>query len=108
MTKPSPTRIKQSAALSASALVIAALIIVQGSRLLTGEPARADLVTSSGSFTVLTAETTNSNDVLLVLDSRAEELMVYRVESQNNLELYKKYNVPRMMADARARHTGRK
>lgn len=102
------TRIKSSAALTASALVIAALVIVQAGRILTGEPARADLVASSGSFTMLTAEVSNSNDVLLVLDGRSEELMVYRVENQNNLELYKKYNVPRMMSDARARHTGRK
>ncbi len=101
-------RINSSAALTASALIIAALIVVQGSRVLTGQPAQADVVSTTGSFTALTCEVSNSNDVLLVLDGRSEELTVYRVENQNNLELHKKYNVPRMMSDARARHLGKK
>lgn len=101
-------RIKSSAALTASALVLAALIIVQAGRLLGGDAARADLVATSGAVTMLTVEASNSNDVLLVLDGRSEELMAYKVENQANLELYKKYNVPRLMSEARSRHAGKK
>jgi hypothetical protein len=102
------TRLNSSAMLTASALVIGALVIVQAGRLMTGTPARADLVSSSGTLTALTAESTNSNDILLVLDGRAEELLVYKIENQNAVELYKKYNVPRLMSEARGRSTGRK
>ena len=102
------TRLNSSALLTASALIIGALVIVQAGRLLTGTPAQADLVSSSGSFTALTVEATNSNDVLLILDGRSEELMVYKVENQSAVELFKKYNVPRLMSEARGRHTGRK
>jgi len=101
-------RIKSSAALTASAVVLAAMIIVQAGRLLGGDPARADLVATSGAVTMLTVEASNSNDVLLVLDGRSEELMAYKVENQTNLELYKKYNVPRLMSEARSRHLGKK
>lgn len=102
------TRLNSTAFLSASALLIAALVVVQAGRLLTGTPAQADMVSTSGVFTALTSEATNSNDVLLVLDGRSEELLVYKVENQNSVELYKKYNVPRLMSEARSRHTGRK
>jgi hypothetical protein len=102
------TRLNSSAFLTASAFVIGAVVVVQAGRLLTGGPAQADLVSTSGVFTALTSEATNSNDVLLVLDGRAEELLVYKVENQNAVELYKKYNVPRLMSEARGRHTGRK
>ena len=101
-------RFNSSALLSASALLIAALIIVQAGRLLSGPPAQADLVSTTGSFTALTAEASNSNDILMVLDGRSEELLVYKVENQSAIELYKKYNVPRMMSEARARYTGKK
>jgi hypothetical protein len=101
------TRLTSSSALSASALVIAALVILQAGKLLSGPEAKADLVSSSGTVTLLTAEANNSNDVLMVLDSRSEELLVYRLENQNSLDLYKKYNLPRMLADARARAGGK-
>jgi hypothetical protein len=102
------TRLNSSAMLTASALLIGALVIVQAGRIMSGTPAQADLVAASGTLTALTAESTNSNDVLLVLDGRAEELMVYKVENQNAVELYRKYNVPRLMSEARGRHSGRK
>ena len=102
------TRLTSSAALSASALVIAALIVVQAGRMLSGPEARADLVGATGTLTVLTAEASNSNDVLLVLDGRSEELLVYKVENQSNLDLYKKYPLPRMFSDAKGRSSGKK
>lgn len=100
-------KLNSSAALSASALLIAALIVVQAGKLLSGPEARADLVAATGNVTVLTVEASNSNDVLLVLDNRSEELLVYRVENQSNVDLYKKYNLPRMFSDARGRSAGK-
>ena len=59
------------AALWASAFAIAALIIVQGSRLGVGNEARADLVASTGALTALTVEAANE-DILCVIDGRSE------------------------------------
>ena len=102
------TRLTSSAALSASALVIAALVVVQAGKLLSGPEARADLVSTAGTVSVLTAEANNSNDVLFVLDGRSEELMVYKLENQTNWELFKKYNLPRMFSEAKVRTPGNK
>jgi hypothetical protein len=100
-------RLNSSSALSASAVLIAGLVIVQAGRLLSGTEAQADLVATSGTLTALTVEASNSNDVLLVLDGRSEELLVYKVENQTNIELHKKYNLPRMFSDARGRSGGK-
>ncbi len=96
-------KLNSSAFLSASALVIAALIIVQAGKMLGGHEAKADLVSTTGTLTALTVEATNSNDVLVVLDGRSEELLVYKVENQNNVELYRKYNLQRMFSEARGK-----
>lgn len=90
--------------LVALAAVLAGLIGVQATRL--GAPARADVVSSAGSVTVLTAAA-SSQDVLLVLDNRAEELMVYRVENQNSIELHNRYSLPRVFAEARNKALGK-
>lgn len=82
----------------ASAFVLAGLILLQAGR--PGE-ARADLVASVGGVTALTVAGASSEDLLMVIDGRSEELFVYRVENQNNLELYRRYNLPRMFSDAR-------
>jgi uncharacterized lipoprotein YajG len=100
-------RMNSSAALSASAVLLAALIIVVGGRLLTGPDAKADVVSVTGNVTALTVEASNSNDVLLVLDGRSEELLVYKVENQTNVELHKKYNLSRLFSDARGRAAGK-
>lgn len=100
---PAPRRPSPNALLGASATLLAALIVLFASR--TGSTARADLVGQAGTLTALTL-TGASQDVLVVLDGRAEELMVYRLENQSALELYAKYSVPRMFTDARARTVG--
>lgn len=92
------------ALLVALAAALAVLIGVQALRL--GTPARADVVSSTGGLTVMTAEA-SSQDVLLVLDGRAEELMVYRVENQNSIELHNRYSLPRVFAEARNKALGK-
>jgi hypothetical protein len=97
-------RISSGAALWASAIVLGALIIVQAGRL-TGAEARADLVSGTSGVTALTVES-SSEDILMVVDNRSERLMTYKVVNQNNLELFRSYDLPRTFADARARATG--
>jgi uncharacterized membrane protein len=104
--RPAASR-RTAAALWASAAVIAALILVQGSRL-TGETARADVVSTTGSLTVLTFEGQNE-DLIAVLDARSEQIMLYRVVNRNALELQQSYSVARMFSDAANRAaTGRR
>lgn len=105
MTTPQPMRISPGA-MWASAFVLAALVILQAGRLVGGE-ARAEMVSQAGTFTVLTADA-SSEDILLVLDSRKELLLVYKVENANSVELFQRYEVPRLFQDARGRVPGRK
>ena len=91
-----------ASALWASAFAIVALIMVQASGL--SSPARADLVSQTGSLTALTLTTTNE-DVLLVLDGRTEDLYVYR-PGRNALDLLQIYKAPDLFNDARARAAG--
>jgi hypothetical protein len=103
MTTPTQTRLSPNAALLASACVIVALIVAAAGRI--GE-ARADLVSTTAGLTALTVEA-QIEDVLLVIDGRSEHMLVYKVVSQNNLELFKTYSLPRMFTDARNRAAGR-
>jgi hypothetical protein len=105
MTTPRARRLSPGA-LWASAFVLASLAVVQAGRL-TGGQARADLVSQVGSYTVLTADA-GTEDVLLMLDTRKEQVLVYKVENQNAIELYKRYELPRLFQDARGRTPGRK
>ena len=97
------TRLSANTALIASALVLVGLIITAAGR--TGE-ARADVVSNTASLTALTVEA-QTEDVLLVIDARSEHLLAYKVVSQNSLELFNSYNLPRMFTDARNRAAGR-
>jgi anti-sigma-K factor RskA len=98
-------RLTPQAGLWASAFVLAAIIVVQAGRLGPSE-ARADLVSAAGGVTALTVEASNE-DVLLVVDTRSDALMAYKVVNQKDLDLYKTYNLPRIFGDARNR-AGRK
>jgi hypothetical protein len=91
----------------ASAFVLAGLILVQAGRSGSSE-ARADLVSSVGGLTALTVAGASSEDLLLVIDGRSEELFVYRVENQQNVELQRRYSLPRMFSDARGQGPGRR
>jgi hypothetical protein len=90
------------AALWASAFVLMGLIILQSSRL-TGE-AQAGVVSSTTGHVILTSEAQNE-DLILVIDGRAEQLTVYR-PTRNGIDLVQVYRLPDMFADARARAMG--
>ena len=98
-------RVAPAAALWASAFVLAGLVMLQASRLAPAAP--ADIVSSAGEFTALTADTGN-DDMLVAIDNRRELLLVYKVANQSTLELYKRYNLPQVFTDARNKSLGRK
>lgn len=81
-----------TAALWASAFVIMALIIVQAGKL-PGNAAYAEMATSSGSYTLITTNSgrggdADPNELLYVLDSRDQVLLVYEVEDARNNQIF--------------------
>ncbi len=104
-------------ALWASAFVLAGLVLVQvrmatvahGAPPIFGgaQPASAGMVAQAGGYTVMTSESGNE-DIMVLLDSRSEELFVYHVENQSSIQLLERQNVPGLFAEARARAQGRK
>jgi hypothetical protein len=94
-----------SLTLSLSAVLLGGLILSVAMR----EPtAQADMVNQTGLMQVMTARGDSNEDVLLILDGQSERLSVYRVENQASVELYKRYELPKVFGDARARAMGRK
>lgn len=82
--KRNATTLNPSAAmLWASAFVIAAFIIVQAGRL-PGNPAHADMTIVKGDYTLLTTDSgrggTPPNEMLFIIDSRDQVLLMYEVE----------------------------
>jgi hypothetical protein len=86
------TRLNQGGAvLSASAFVIAAMIIVQAGRL-PGQQAYAEMSSERGSYTMLTTDAGIGGDedpweVLYVIDSRQEVLLVYFMDDARQKRL---------------------
>ncbi len=68
--------------------------------------AHGAVVSQTGGLTCMTTDVGNE-DLLLVLDSRNEELFVYRTDSKTGMQLLQRYPVPQMFIDARGRSQGR-
>lgn len=115
-------RFSPSALLWASAIVLAGLIVVQlgrsqapvGGRSPDAALAAAMMgslgdgaVSRVGDYTVMTFSTGN-DDVLAILDGRAEELFLYRVRNMAEFEFLGRENVPNMFVTARRLGPGRK
>jgi hypothetical protein len=90
---PRQTSIRTSAAaLWASAFVIAGLILTQASKL-GGNAAIAGTAAAGSSFSVVTANTgaggdgAGASDVVYVIDSRDETLLVYEIEDIRRKEV---------------------
>lgn len=64
------------------------------------------MVSQRGSHTIMTADA-GSDDVVLVLDGRNEQLFVYRTNQQTGMQLLQKLNLPTVFADARIRNAGK-
>lgn len=83
------------------ALLLGALIIVQAGRFGRGSQAMAE-VSEVGDLVVLTAAAAADEDVLCVLDTRAERVLVYSVKNRNTVELEQSLALPELFQGARA------
>jgi uncharacterized membrane protein len=93
------------AALWASAIALGALIVFQAGGL-TGNVAMAEMVSHAGEFTLLTTDS-GTEEVLVVLDNRSEQLMVYHIRAQKTLEMMQNVSVAKMFESARLAAEGK-
>jgi hypothetical protein len=91
-----------AALLWTTAAVLAALTLVQLGRTSIGSTARAEMVSQTGDFTLMTTNGGN-DDVIAVIDNRGEDLTIYRVDNQSALELYQRIGLQQVFTNARAR-----
>lgn len=96
---------------AATAIVGAALLIVQASARVpqlgpSGSSGRSGMVSQSGPFTVMSSDAGNE-DIVVVVDNRNEQLLVYKVENSQSLQLFQKLSMPRLFVDAKARAAGK-
>lgn len=71
------------------------------------EGAEAGVVAQVGGMTVLSTEVSNE-EVVCVLDSRQEQLMVYRADVRDGIQLLQRLQLQTVFQDARAKALGRK
>ncbi len=97
---PRGARFSSNALLWFSAFILIGLLIVQSGRLASGHlaTARADVVSQVGDYTTLTFATQSSEDLLMVVDGRGEQIFVYRILNQKQLELLKRYDLPALFS----------
>ncbi len=88
-----------------SAGVLAAMIVVQGSGLF-DSIANAEMSTTYQSYSMMTTDG-GTDEILAVLDSRQEAMLIYAVDSTNTLRLLKREQLDTMFARARAQHLPR-
>jgi len=110
ITPASPARdMLAQASLLAGAIILSTLVTCQVLRLFSGpgleSTALAGLVSEAGGVTMLTVEA-NSDELVFVVDNRAEELMVYKADNNQTLDMLQKYNVPELFSAAKARVGG--
>ena len=88
-----------------SAGVLIALILLQGGSFFDSK-AYGEMATTSGSYSILTTDGGN-DEILVVVDSRHESLMVYRTVSGNQLKMVEREELSSLFLRARARSMGR-
>ncbi|MFG0275399.1 MAG: hypothetical protein ACF8QF_10120 [Phycisphaerales bacterium] len=93
--------IQPTAALWASAFVLAGLVVSLSARYAGAQSQIVGTVSSAGELTILRADTGAGDDVILVLDNVADSLFVYGVQNRDTIELIQTYDVSRLFIDAR-------
>lgn len=108
MNAPETTTRRGTMPLLASALVLLGLLLVQAGRSGESSPvspatAFAEMASNGGAYSAMTTQGQSSSEELLyVLDQRAEKLMVYRVENGRTLTLQRSEDLAQVFAQARA------
>jgi len=92
-------------ALWASAFVLGGLILTQADRLGAGARASAEMVSETGGYTVMTADG-GTDEVLVLLDHRDENVYVYSIENQQAIVLHQRLSLPKLFSDAQAKRRG--
>ncbi len=95
-------------ALTVSAALLAGLILLRVGGLsgpLGVSPATAEMSSASGSYKVLTTQS-GSEELLYMIDERAEQLHVYRVRQTSAVDLVAREDLRRMFIAARAAALG--
>ncbi len=96
--EPRGVRIPDSL-LWAGAVVLCALILVNGARV-NDTPAFAEMAVKSGGYSMITTEA-GTSEALAIVDDRSERLLVYTVEPGGGLQLRVSQSLPEMFLDAR-------
>lgn len=118
---------RQNAALWASAFVLGALVILQAGRVFSpsspstvvrpdaiaslfesramASGGAADLVSTVGPYSIMTFDG-GSEDIIVVLDNRAEEMYSYKVQNQKSLEFLGRESIKEIFASARLAGSG--
>lgn len=93
--------------LSVSAVALLGLVTWQAQAMQLGRDGgnSQGMVSNAGDYTMMTFSV-GSEDMLITLDNRSEELYVYRVENQNAVQLFQKLNLPKLFNEARTRAQG--
>lgn len=89
------------------AIALAAAVLWQASSLPRAHAqvgvGQSGMVTAAGAHAMLSTATPNGRDATLVLDQRAESLLVYTEGTGGRIELLGRYNLPELFRSARAR-----
>ena len=84
--------------------VLMGLIVLQGGGFFEST-AKAEMSTVSGTYSVMTTDGGN-DEIMVVVDSRQETIMVYRTFNNNKLSLIERENLSSLFTRARARAIG--
>lgn len=95
-----------SRVLVCGAIALIAAVLWQASTLpharAQGGVGQSGMVTAAGAHAMLSTATANRRHATLVLDQRAESLLVYTAGSGDRIELLGRYNLPELFRAARA------
>jgi hypothetical protein len=84
-------------------LVVVALFLVRGGPAM--PTALAEMTAVQGSYTMMTTDGGN-DEILVVVDSREEMVLVYRIDQSGKLALQERERLSELFARARARAIG--
>lgn len=88
------------ASLWASAFVLIGMVLLQAGRMGHANEARADVAVISD-LTVMNARAGDRDDIVVILDQRAETLFVYGADAARKVNLYETHNISELFSKAK-------